>query len=268
MDEPADVVAYREGVNLFRQGRVLEALRLFRFAAEHGEERPMEHFALAAAAMQVGDPAGAERSYRRFLEMAPGLPQQEQAARLALARVTAELERKRADEAGRAEQARREEEAARERLAQLRALFDEAVAFYRCGGYQSALDRLEELAGQWGRTGELLNLMGLCRLRMGEPVAALELLTEAHAAQPDSVDITLNLAQLHFEAGLERAQALIEEALAQEPERAAGWHNLAICALARGDHGRACEHWERAARLAPDDPQIRANLEMLTRRQR
>ncbi len=147
MTEPQDVIAYKEGVRLFKEGKVLEALEKFRFAAETGEDRPMEHFALAAACMQIGDKDRAEREYTRFLDMEPCMPHQEHAAR----KVIEQLKRERLEADALEEEHRRarEEKVRRERLEGVRRLYNEAVAFFRGGGYDSALRRLETLADSW-----------------------------------------------------------------------------------------------------------------------
>ncbi len=91
MAEPKDVQAYKMGARLFREGKTLEALKYFKFAATTGEDRPMEHFALASALMQLGDLFGARNEYQRFLDMASNLPKQEQAARVTLEKIAQKL---------------------------------------------------------------------------------------------------------------------------------------------------------------------------------
>jgi len=279
MKEPDDVKAYREGVKLFREGRTLEALQRFKFAAETGEDRPMEHFALAAAHMQVGDLAGARGEYQRFLDMKPSMPDREHAARKALAHIdeklaagdqaraaaaaeaAAEEQRQAAARAVEAEKQRREE------LARVRQAYDEAVAFFRGGGYDSALSRLEALLKDWGRTAEVLNLVGLCRKGLKDLEGAEAAFREAVETSPENVDVLLNLGQLVFERGALQARDFIRQALARDRQNSRSWFNLGVLSLALGEHDAARDAWQRAANLAPEDELARANLEMIKRRQ-
>ncbi len=263
MTEPQDVIAYKEGVRLFKEGKVLEALEKFRFAAETGEDRTMEHFALAAACMQIGDKDRAEREYTRFLDMEPCMPHQEHAAR----KVIEQLKRERLEADALEEEHRRarEEKVRRERLEGVRRLYNEAVAFFRGGGYDSALRRLETLADSWGRTAEVLNLMALCHKHLGNTGEATTLLKEAFQQAPENVDVMLNLAQHSFDVGVFRAQALIGKVLELDPENPRAWYNRGVLALAEGRLDAAREAWEKAAGLDPADERVRANLELVSK---
>lgn len=261
MPDPQDVIAYNQGVRLFKEGKVLEALEKFRFAAETGEDRPMEHFALASAYLQVGDNDGAEREYRRFLDMDSSPNQQVQAARVAIARF--ERERVAAEAQELADRKARAEELQREQLEGVRRLYNEAVNFFRVGGYDPCLKRLERLAGSWGRTAEILNLMGLCFKHLDRPEEAAQVLAEALEADADHVEASLNLAQLHFESGLMKARHLILNVVKKRPKVASAWYNLGVLALADGDVAGAREAWEKAARLDPDDERTASSLKMV-----
>jgi len=261
MADPQDIVAYNEGVRLFKEGKVLEALEKFRFAAETGEDRPMEHFALASAYLQVGDNNGAEREYRRFLDMDPSSKQQIHAARMAVARF--ERERVAAEALEEANKKAREEDLKRQRLEGVQRLYNEAVNFFKVAGYDSSLKRLETLAESWGRTAEVLNLMGLCYKHLERSEDAIQVLSEALERDPEHVDAALNLAQLYFESGLQRARQLIEVVVANRPEVASAWFNLGVLALADGDMAGARKAWEEAAKLDPKDERTRTSLNMV-----
>ncbi len=258
--QPDDVIAYQEGVKLFRGGKLLEALAKFKFAAETGVDRPMEHFALASAYAQVGQLAEARSEYRKFLEMGGGPAPQERAAHAALE----SIERKFAEaEAERRAAAKAEQE---QRLAQVQKRFDEAVSYYRAGGYQSALERLEGLLESWGRTAEVLNLVGLCHLHLNDYVAAVTVLDEGHRSNPESGDLLLNLARAHFEGGCGPARAALEKLVELHPERAAAWYNLGVLKLANSDFDGARKAWAAVLEIDPNDKDARANLDMLERR--
>jgi tetratricopeptide (TPR) repeat protein len=250
MTEPQDVIAYRQGVLLFKQGKTLEALEKFRFAAQTGEDRPMEHFALASAYMQVGDTARAAAEYQRFLDMNPGMPQREHAAHKVIERVEADEEQKNL-----------------QRLTKVRKLYDEAISFFRVRGYDSALERLDSLLDLWGRTPEVLNLKGLCHRRQGQVNEAISAFQEALEHAPDNPDVLLNLGQLFFEEGAAKAESLISKAVKVASDNAGAWHNLAVLALSRGDYPAAEKAWLRVLTIDPDDETARANIIMLTRRE-
>lgn len=264
MTEPTDVIAYKEGVKLFREGKVLEALARFKFAAQTGEDRPMEHFALASAFVQVQDWAAAGNEYRKFLAMNPGLPQQEAAAGKALKKIEEQIAR---DAQLEAQAAQEEEQRKRqEALARVRKVFDEAVAYYRAGGYSSALERLESLLASWGRTAEVLNLVGLCHVQLGNHDQAVQALEEGHSQDPENSDVSLNLARVYFERGNSKAADLLEAALERNPRNSRAWFNLAVLRLAQSDFAAAAAAWEKTLQLDPDDLEAKANLDMVKRR--
>jgi len=275
MTEPQDVIAYKKGVALFKQGKTLEALEKFRFAAETGEDRPMEHFALAAAYMQVGDSRSAAQEYQRFLDMNPGMPKREHAARKVIEKVTHAAARAEARLKAEQERVRKEEEEARtraeekerqERLAKVQKLYEEAVAFFRVQGYDSALERLDSLLELWGRTPEVLNLKGLCHRKQGQVSQAIRAYQEALEEAPDNADVLLNLGQLFFEEGASKAEELIGRAVEIAADSAGAWHNLAVLALARGDYPAAEKAWLKVLTITPDDEAARASIKMITRR--
>lgn len=292
MSQPmkTDVEAYQRGVALFREGRLLEALGEFRYAATHGEDRPLEHFALATVAARLGETEEALREFRQFLSMNPALPQQEQVAQNAMQQLEATLQEKRKRQEAQAEeqrarlaaehqqqeleeaarkreqQAQAEAEERRERVRKVARLFEEALAFYRAGGYASTMERLTELAELWGRTKEVLNLMGLARLGMGQWQQAVALLEEACEVDPSSRDARLNLARAHYEAGCARAVEELTKLVQAAPEMASAWFNLGIVLEARGDLEPAREAFLKAAALDPGDAQAKAHLEYLKRR--
>lgn len=264
MTEPDDVKAYKEGVALFRQGKVLEALGRFKFAAETGEDRPMEFFALGSAYVRVGDWEGAKAQYSRFLAMSPGLPQQEAAARAALQKAEAKIVEGRAE--AEAAQKATEEKRRQEALAKVRNVFDEAVAYYRAGGFDSALERLQQLLNSWGRTAEILNLVGLCHVRLGNHADAVQALEEALLEDPANADVALNLARSHFDRGTSRAAALLQQCVAGHPGNSQAWFNLGVLHLAQSEFGKAAAAWAKVVQLDPSDNEAKANLEMVKRR--
>ncbi len=57
------------------------------------------------------------------------------------------------------------------------------------------------------------------------------------------------------------ARAQYEAALTESGSRPAVWFNLGNACFRQGELGRAILYWQRAARLAPRDREVRANLE-------
>ncbi|GEM_PF-5020215 len=272
--QEADVQAYQQGVKLFREGRLLEALAMFRFAASTGVDRAMEHFALASAMVKVGDLQGAEVEYRRFLELSQGLEPQEAAARVALEQIRATkaetkaapdqeaqaLDAQRLAQERASESARRKEELDRYRLT-----FDEALAYYRVGGFDSCIQRLNTIIAGWGPTAELLSLLGLAQLGAREYDLALATLTEAYERSEFKATAATNLARAEYERGCARAAELLEEAVQETPPQGA-WYNLGVVYEAQGNFGAAQRCYQSAVDTDPEDIQAKANLEHVARR--
>lgn len=294
MTEPKDVTAYRKGVSLFKAGKVLEALKYFRFAAESGEDRPMEHFALASALLQVNELSAAREEYEKFLRFESGLGDKERAAGLALAGIEARLRKEvsapvsvvqeptapagsgesiggheeRLVEESQLEPDPQPPERGRDRLEEARKGFDEALNFYRAGGYDPALERLIKVADVWGQTPELLNLMGLCHLHRKDFGAAEAALMRALELDPEGVEARINLSRLWFEQGCVRARSTLEEVLVRHRRNREAWFNLGIVTGAQGDLSRAQESFEAVLELDPEDEAAQSNLKDITRRLR
>lgn len=317
----ADVVAYQEGVRLFKEGKILEAIGKFRYAATHGVDRPMEHFALASALTKLGHLEEAAQEYELFLKHGDGLPQQVEAARKALTQIREVLpgvasenpeastpvsqatassgapatpkapEPSLSTKAGLssptaqepaapshdpvrsgtdAEAAQLASQASvaqrRQRVERVRKLYEEAVAFYRASGFDSSLSRLAILEEEWGRTVEVLGLMGLCRMGQGDYDEAVALLTEAHNLVPGAGEPLLNLARAEYERGCSRAAALLERLVNDTPSTPGAWYNLGIVREARSDFEGAVQAYQKAVAADPEDLQAQACLSFAKRR--
>jgi len=253
----SDVIAYRKAVNLFREGNVLEALELFRVAATTGADRPMEHFALATAYMKAGQAPEARAEYERYFEMGGGGEAHDAAAHKALERLGASGEPANNDPG-------------RDRgtvdLDEIRKQFSDGVNYYRAGGYQGALDRLEPLLESYGRTPELLNTVANCRLGLEDIAAAQALLEEAVSQPGCPPEVFVTLGRVRFEEGCRAAVAALNVAVETAPDAAPAWYNLGVVRFARGEYDEAEDAWRRALALAPDDRQVKANLEFLAKR--
>ncbi len=129
---------------------------------------------------------------------------------------------------------------------------DRAVALYREGAAAAAEALLRPLAARPPVDAAVLRLLGLCQLRLGDAVAALDLLQRARAAAPDDpwtalhLGLGLQAARRHGEAAaLFRA---CQPRLADDP---APWLNLAISLLALGDAAASLRAARRARLRAP-----------------
>lgn len=246
----SDVIAYRKAVKLFKEGQILEALALFHEAATTGEDRPMEHFALATAYMKTGQLNQAKAEYERFFAMGGGEDGHNTAARKALGKI---------DGAAAAEAAKLEE---------IRRQFTEGVNYYRAGGYQGALDRLEPLLVSYGRTPELLNTVANCYVGLEDGATAQVLLEEA-VVQPDCPpEVFVSLGRLRFEEGCKAALGALGVAVEIAPDDALAWYNKGVVHFAQGDYADAESAWVKAAAFSPEDRQVKANLEFLAKRPR
>jgi Flp pilus assembly protein TadD len=246
----SDVIAYRKAVKLFKEGNILEALALFHEAATTGEDRPMEHFALATAYMKTGQLGPAKTEYERFFAMGGGEDGHNAAARKALAKI---------DGAAAAEAAK---------LDEVRKQFADGVNYYRAGGYQGALERLEPLLESYGRTPELLNTIANCYVRLEDGATAQALLEEAVVQPECPPEVFVTLGRLRFEEGCKAALGALGAAVEIAPGDALAWFNKGVVHFARGDYADAEAAWTRASALDPGDRQVKANLEFLSKRPR
>jgi Flp pilus assembly protein TadD len=146
-------------------------------------------------------------------------------------------------------------------LVERRGHFAQGEERYRAGAYGEAAAIFEQLALGAPADADALRLLGLCRLRLGEPAAAVALLAKARALAPDDP-----FAQLHYGIGL-HAVGRHAEAAAQFrrcapllPEDPAPYLNLASALLALGDAPGALDAARRARRRAPEMPQAHYTL--------
>lgn len=129
-------------------------------------------------------------------------------------------------------------------------------ARYRAGAYVEAAGIFGQVCAAAPECAAAIRLLGLCRLRLGEPVAGLELLARARQLAPDDP-----YTQLHYGLGLHAvgrdAEAAQQFRLCQKllPVDPAPFLNLATALLALGDATGALDAARRARRRAPKLPQ-------------
>jgi tetratricopeptide (TPR) repeat protein len=125
-------------------------------------------------------------------------------------------------------------------------------ARYRAGAYAEAAEIFEKLCNDKPGFPTPIRMLGLCRLRLGEPEKALVLLEQAHTLAPFDP-----YARLHYGIGLHavgrhrEAAALFAGCRADLPGDPAPYLNLASALLALGDVSAAVDAARRARRRAP-----------------
>lgn len=101
--------------------------------------------------------------------------------------------------------------------------------------------------------------LGASLLWCGYPEQALPYLEAVLRQQPGNVRTLVLVAQVHREAKrLDKASALLEEALRREPRSAEAWNEMGGVAMAQEDYAAAMEHFEQA--LAAKDGLVYALL--------
>ena len=174
-------------------------------------------------------------------------------------------------------------------------LHDRATADYRAGDYARAAAALAPLAEAVPPDPTALRLIGLCRLRLGEPTEALALLERAHSLAPQdpwtrfhlgigmqaagryqdaitlfrasvallpgdpapSINLVTALLAIGDVAGAMRAA---RKAALRFPDRAAVHYTLGQARLAADQHARAGEAFAATVRLAPGFAEAWVNL--------
>jgi len=134
--------------------------------------------------------------------------------------------------------------------------FSLGEACYRAGRYGEAASIFVRINEQMPGHSDALRLLGLCRLRQGDPPAALELLGQARALAPGNA-----YAQLHYGLGLHaigrytEAAAIFGKCQALLPDDPAPSLNLASSLLALGDSRAALRAARKARRRAANSSQ-------------
>jgi tetratricopeptide (TPR) repeat protein len=125
-------------------------------------------------------------------------------------------------------------------------------AFYRAGAHADAAKIFSRLSAAEPGNPTPMRLLGMCRLRLGDPSGALELLAKAHGLAPADP-----YCQLHYGLGLHavgrHAQAAdcFRAAAQALTEDSAPFLNLAAALLALGEHRKALDAARKARRRAP-----------------
>lgn len=118
------------------------------------------------------------------------------------------------------------------------------------------------------RVGAMLEL-GFCLQQAGRLTEAKKTLHNLQVEFPDDPEVANSYGYMLAELGedLERAEKLVRQALASDPENGAYLDSLGWVYYQRGEHDEAFDWLVRAANARPDDPTILEHLGMVLRAQ-
>ena len=150
----------------------------------------------------------------------------------------------------------------------IREQFADGVNYYRAGGYQGALERLEPLLMSYGRTPELLNTVANCYIGLEDAPRAQALLEEAVTRPGCPPEVFVSLGRLRFDEGCKAALAALAVAVEIAPDNALAWFNKGAVHFARGEYDDAEVAWKRTLAFDPRDRTAQVNLDYLSRRPR
>jgi Flp pilus assembly protein TadD len=136
-----------------------------------------------------------------------------------------------------------------------------ATAEYRAANYAQAATTLAPLAAAESQDATALRLLGLCRLRLGDPTEALALLERAHHLAPGDPWTRFHLAiGLQAVGRHQEAAPLFRACEALLPDDPAPSINLATTRLALGDVAGAIRAARKAVLRAPSRPEAHYTL--------
>ena len=243
-----DVARFNEGMALIKEGRVDEAIEKLREAATTGKDRPLEHYALAAALYRLKNFDEALKEFHYFLAVAPGEDKYTQQARAAM------------DVIGKMREKKEEEPAPDVPTLYENIAYDQALNAYLRGDYQEAADGFLETLDDLPGNKFVHNNLGLTYLAMGQCERAIGQFECALETDPDFPEALNNLGLAWSEQGFRKARSAFETALEGDPNYFDALANLGSLFYRRGDRDRARQLWERAHEINPEDPQVRRNL--------
>jgi YaiO family outer membrane protein len=275
---------YAQGIEARHGGRIDEAIRLLRAAAELRPDSADVLVQLGLALTASGDLEAAGSTLRRVLEIAPGYTD----ARIGLARIA--VRRGRLDEAQqtlapvlsaepnnadaravadqiaaarrdgaerraadlRRQQEQREAEREARRRAELERLTREARTLRIQGRFKEAIAKYSRALALSPGNIDLLVGLGLAQASAGDHVAAQASFRQVLERDRDSVDARLGMAILAVRTGnRNEAEALVDAVLADAPENAEALALRARLQLARGQAREAEAAFSASLATAP-----------------
>ncbi len=132
-----------------------------------------------------------------------------------------------------------------------------------------ALGQIERAAGYFATAAEVNDVrlqaameLAYCQQDLGQLAKARQTLEALHKDFPDEPDVANSLGYLLAEQGkdLQRAEALVRQALRSDPQSGPYLDSLGWIFYQRGDHAAAFDVLVEAANQRPDDPVILEHL--------
>jgi len=251
-----DILAYEKGLALLKEGKSLEALEQLRFAAENGVDRAMEHFALATASFQCKRYEEASLEYKRFLEMGGAAIAHNEHASQSLKRIENIL----SDSSNNHKSSLPISKDNTTKTGKMAKRYNEALAYYRAGGYEPALERFLALSKDLGETAELMSATASALQKLGREAQALELLERASKREEASSQVFLSLGELYFSLACNKALASFNRAISLSEDLPLPWFNRASLWFAMGKYEEAIADWKKVLELDPGDGQAKKNI--------
>jgi tetratricopeptide (TPR) repeat protein len=268
-----DVADFNEGMALLKANRLDEAVRKFREAATTGEDRPMEHYALAVALHRNGQWEEARAEIERFLSMSPKANTYVAQARAILPIIERKLADQRREVARqatppggikRADVARAVEAAARPADSLLQcAAYEKGINAYLRGDYAEAEESFQEALGEMQDVASLkhvYNNLGLTYHARHEYDTAIRSFEKALSMDSGFLEARNNLGLAWNDCGMMKAVEAFEAVLRADPNFFDALVNLGSLYYRKGDLPAARRTWERAHALRPTDAQVQRNL--------
>jgi predicted O-linked N-acetylglucosamine transferase (SPINDLY family) len=130
------------------------------------------------------------------------------------------------------------------------------------GDTGASIAALEEARARAPGNASVLVNLGLQLDRAGRAEEAERRYRDALASRPDQVEVLANLAELLFRAArYAEALPLYDRVVERAPGASASvWNNRGVCEKYTWNNSAALASFQRAARLAPDSPEVLANL--------
>jgi tetratricopeptide (TPR) repeat protein len=247
------VVALALADAYLRAGRNTEALKIYESVREKEGKRASFWFNLGVLRAKEGDEPGAEQAYRKALDLNPN---------------------------------------------DLDTLGNLGLILYRKGKYDEAVTLFDKLAGLNPSSISAKINLGAASAQAGDMKKAIEAWKSVIRAEPSRVEVRLDLANALFAEGdvegaryhynqvllmsannaealngmglchlkankLPQAEAAFRSSIEADPKLILAYSNLSITLEKAGQRGEAIKVLERAAKIAPDDEDVKRNLQRM-----
>lgn len=143
----------------------------------------------------------------------------------------------------------------------LQAALESAVRCFQAGDLDAAASHCNTVLKAVPRESNALNVLGAVRLRQNDPQTAIRLLSQARDAEPENVEIAINLGAAYRADGqAAKAVSILQDAAQSAPRNPSAHLNLANALAAADRSGEAAEGYRRVLALVPDHIGAQAEL--------